>query len=141
MKKAMINTVLGAMAGTMALGLSVTAFASEITIDDAKNMALEAAGYKEEDVIFKQVNKDLDDGRRIFEVDFFVPGEVKFEFDLDAETGMILSYDEYDSNGNNTYSYRLTNYKFNDEAVEFRTAGDMISEIKNGGYVQEFSNY
>ena len=94
MKKAMINTVLGAMAGTMALGLSVTAFASEITIDDAKNMALEAAGYKEEDVIFKQVNKDLDDGRRIFEVDFFVPGEVKFEFDLDAETGMILDEDQ-----------------------------------------------
>ena len=67
--------------------------------------------------------------------------ELPFTGEVDAETGMILSYDEYDSNGNNTYSYRLTNYKFNDEAVEFRTAGDMISEIKNGGYVQEFSNY
>ena len=76
MKKAMINAVLGAMAGTMALGLSVSAFASEITIDDVKNIALEAAGRREEDVIFKQANEDMDDGRRVFEVDFFVPGEI-----------------------------------------------------------------
>lgn len=28
----------------------------------------------------------------------------------------------------------MTNYKFNDEAVEFRTALDIISEVENGGY-------
>lgn len=91
-----------------------------------------------------------ENGRKIVSISGVIKGDNNYEgvyrelpytIDVDAETGMILSYDEYDSNGNNTYSYRLTNYKFNDEAVEFRTAGDMISEIKNGGYVQEFSNY
>jgi len=57
-------------------------------------MALEAAGRREEDVIFKQANEDLDDGRRIFEVDFFVPGEIKYEYDIDAETGAILDEDQ-----------------------------------------------
>lgn len=91
-----------------------------------------------------------ENGRKIVSISGVIKGDNNYEgvyrelpytIDVDAETGMILSYDEYDSNGNKTYSYRLTNYKFNDEAVEFRTAGDMISEIKNGGYVQEFSNY
>jgi len=91
-----------------------------------------------------------ENGRKIVSISGVIKGDNNYEgvyrelpytIDVDAETGMILSYDEYDSNGNNTYSYRLTNYKFNDEAVEFRTAGDMISEIKHGGYVQEFSNY
>lgn len=60
--------------------------------------------------------------------------EFNYTGEIDTETGITLSYEEYDSDGNNTYSYKLTNYKFNDEAVEFRTAADIISEIKNGGY-------
>ena len=62
--------------------------------------------------------------------------ELPYTIEVDAETGVILSYDEYDSDGNNTYSFKLTNYSFNDEAVEFRTASDIISEIENGGFTQ-----
>ena len=60
--------------------------------------------------------------------------ELPYTMEVDAETGMILSYNSYDSDDNKIYSYELTNYKFNDEAVEFRTAADIISEIENGGY-------
>ncbi|MBR4627496.1 MAG: hypothetical protein IKO47_07345 [Ruminococcus sp.] len=60
--------------------------------------------------------------------------ELPYTEEVDAATGMILSYDECDSDGNKTYSYKLTNYKFDGETVEFRTASDIISEIENGGY-------
>ena len=60
--------------------------------------------------------------------------EIPYFMEVDAETGMMLSYDEYDSEGNMTSSYKMTNYKFDDDAVEFRTASDIISEIENGGF-------
>jgi hypothetical protein len=60
--------------------------------------------------------------------------ELPYTMKVDAETGMTLSYNLYDSDGNKTYSYELTNYKFDDEAEEFRTAADIIREIENDGY-------
>ena len=62
--------------------------------------------------------------------------EINYTGEVDAATGMTLSYDVYDDNGNITYSYKLTNYKFDDEAVEFRSAEDIINEIENGGYTK-----
>ena len=62
--------------------------------------------------------------------------EIPYFMEVDAETGMTLSYDEYDSEGNMTSSYKMTNYKFDDDAVEFRTASDIISEIENGGFTK-----
>ena len=64
--------------------------------------------------------------------------EIPYTMEVDAETSLVLSYDEYDSDGNKTYSYKLTNYKFNDEAVEFRSAADIVSEIENGGYSKQY---
>ncbi|SHM12380.1 hypothetical protein [Ruminococcus flavefaciens] len=60
--------------------------------------------------------------------------ELPYTMKVDAETGMTLSYNLYDNDGNKTYSYELTNYKFDDEAEEFRTAADIIREIENDGY-------
>lgn len=62
--------------------------------------------------------------------------ELTYTAEVDAETGMTLSYDVFDSNNNNTYSFKVTNYKFDDEAVEFRKASDIINEIENGGYAK-----
>ncbi len=63
--------------------------------------------------------------------------ELTYTGEVDAATGITLSYVEYDSDGNNTCSYKMTNYKFDDDAVEFRTAADIISEIENGGYTKK----
>jgi acyl carrier protein len=63
----------------------------EATAEKLIEAALEAAGVTEDGVIFKKTEASIDDGRKIFEIDFFVPGETKYEFDLDAETGKILA--------------------------------------------------
>ena len=62
-------------------------------MEEAQKKALDAAGLKQEEVIFKPTGEEFDDGREIIDVDFFVPGEVKYEFDIDAATGAILEQD------------------------------------------------
>ena len=90
--KKMMNIAVAAFAGLMVLGTSGAVFA-DVTVDDAKKTALEAVGVKEDQVIFKAAGEDTDDGVKVFEIDFFVPGEVKYEFDIDAATGAILEQD------------------------------------------------
>lgn len=89
MKKAMIT--FAAIAAAMAAATTVSA--AQITLEDAQKKALDAVGVKEEQVIFKTAEKDVDDGREIYEVDFFVPGETKYEFDIDVNTGAIVEQD------------------------------------------------
>ena len=93
MKKTISGMIIGAVMGMTVFGCAVSAQAAGITQESAQKTALEAAGVKEEDVIFKKAGKELDDGREIFEVDFFIPGEVKFEFDIDAASGAIIEQD------------------------------------------------
>ena len=93
MKKRMMGIVMGVMTGMMVFGTAAGTLAANIGLEDAKKTALEAVGVTEDQVIFKKAAQDMDDGREIFEIDFFVPHEVKYEFDIDANTGMIADQD------------------------------------------------
>ena len=89
MKKAIIT--IAAIAGTLAAAMTVSA--APISLEDAQKKALDAVGVKEAQVIFRPEEKELDDGREIYEVNFFVPGETKYEFDIDVNTGAIVEQD------------------------------------------------
>ena len=89
MKKAVI--AFAAIVGAMVAATTVSA--ATISLEDAQKKALEAVGVTEDQVVFKPTEKDLDDGRQIYEVDFFVPGETKYEFDIDVNTGAIVEQD------------------------------------------------
>ena len=93
MKKNICSIVIGAVMGLAVLGYAGIALGAGVTRESAQQTALEAAGLKAEDVIFKPAGAELDDGREIIEVDFFIPGEVKYEFDIDAATGAIMDQD------------------------------------------------
>jgi uncharacterized membrane protein YkoI len=58
----------------------------------AKEIALTHAGLKESDVVFVRVHLDYDDRRREYEVEFY-SGNIEYDYDIDAETGEIRSYD------------------------------------------------
>ena len=62
--------------------------------------------------------------------------EYTYTGEIDAATGITISYDVCDSAGNKSYSYKMTNYKFDDDAVVFKSASDIISEIKTGGFTK-----
>ena len=59
----------------------------------AKQIALDHAKLKESDVNFVRVYLDKDDGRYEYEVEFY-KGAVEYDYDIDAVTGVILSFDQ-----------------------------------------------
>jgi len=93
MKKTKIEILMGVVASMLVFGTATEALAAGTGLEDAKRTALETVGVTEDQVIFKKAAQDLDDGRKIYEIDFFVPHEVKYEFDIDANTGRILDQD------------------------------------------------
>lgn len=66
--------------------------AAVIGEDAAREAALKDAQSKESDVSRVEVGLDYEDGRRIYEVEFR-SGDKKYEYEVDAYTGAILSSD------------------------------------------------
>lgn len=79
--------------GGRTLGLTAT-----LTEDEAVTIALTHAGVEEKDVIFTKIKLDRDDGRTEYEIEFY-KDTMEYDYEIDANTGEILSFDsemEYD---------------------------------------------
>ena len=63
-----------------------------ISVDRAKQIALEDAGLKEEDVKFTTAKFEDDNGRKEYDVEFY-SGSHEYEYEIDAMTGEILDSD------------------------------------------------
>lgn len=63
-----------------------------LTEDEAKQIALKDAGIKEKNVTNIRVKKDIDDGRTVYEVEFYVENE-EYDYEIDVNTGEIISKD------------------------------------------------
>jgi uncharacterized membrane protein YkoI len=64
----------------------------EITADEAKAIALKHAEVDEADVTFARSNLTFDDGVYEYEVEFY-SGNTEYDYDIDAITGKITSFD------------------------------------------------
>ena len=67
-----------------------------ITEDDAKNAALAHAGLTADQVSFARAHQDRDDGRLVYDVEFYTADYQEYDYEIDASTGDVLSYD-YDA--------------------------------------------
>ena len=65
---------------------------SAITKDQAKSIALKDAGVAESDTQFIWVKEDYDDGRAVYDVEFFA-NETEYDYEIDRSTGEIISSD------------------------------------------------
>lgn len=63
-----------------------------ISADRAKEIALKDAGIDAGSAVFKPVKLDRDDGRLEYEVEFYT-GTMEYEYEINAETGNIISRD------------------------------------------------
>ena len=70
-----------------------TASNADIGEAKAKEIALAHAGLAEADVVFVRVNLDYDNGRNEYEVEFY-SGNIEYDYDIDAASGEIVSYDQ-----------------------------------------------
>ena len=68
------------------------------TAEDAKAKALAHAGLTTGDVTFVRSHLDWDDGRRVYDVEFYTSDYKEYDYEIDATTGEVLSYD-YDAEG------------------------------------------
>lgn len=64
----------------------------EISESRAKEIALTDAGVTEADVLAILVKRDFDDGKSVYDVDFYVQNQ-EFDYEIDAVTGTIISRD------------------------------------------------
>ena len=64
----------------------------EKKFEEKKTAALKAAGLAAKNVIWGELETDYEDGRLIYEGEFYYSG-LKYEFEIDAATGMVLDWD------------------------------------------------
>lgn len=69
--------------------------ASGTTIGEAKakSVALAHAKLSEKDVSFAKTKLEYDDGKQIYDVEFYTADYKEYDYEIDAYTGKVLSYD------------------------------------------------
>ena len=89
MKKAiaMVMTVV------MMLALGTTAFADNapLTVEQAKQAALNFAGVNASEATFTKAYKGYDDGREVYEIEFYA-NNTEYDMDVDVFTGRITDF-------------------------------------------------
>ena len=68
----------------------------DIGAEKAKEIALKDAGLSASGVTFVQTKLDYEDGRRVYEVEFYTADYKEYDYEIDAASGTILSKD-YDA--------------------------------------------
>ena len=82
-------------------GTGSTSSTADIGEAKAKSVALSHAGISESDTSYIYAKKDWDDGRWVYDVEFWADGK-EYDYEILASNGTILSYDydaEYQWNG------------------------------------------
>ena len=73
-----------------------------VTEEQARETALSHAGLTADQVTFVRSKLDWDDGRQVYDVEFYTADYTEYDYEIDAATGEIRSYDA-DAEG---YSYQ-----------------------------------
>ena len=66
---------------------------ANISVERAKEIALSHAGLSADQVTFVKVNMDFDDGIQKYEIEFYYNYR-EYSYEIDANTGNILSYEQ-----------------------------------------------
>ncbi len=101
MKKNLRKALAIALAIVSLFALSLSAFAADISADKAKEIALKDAGYSAQEVIRIKAEYEIDDGRKVWNVDFHAEDEkgrvLDYDYEIAASDGRILERDwEYE---------------------------------------------
>lgn len=84
-----------AASGSSSTGSTASASTADIGEAKAKSVALSHAGISESDTSYIYAKKDWDDGRWVYDVEFWADGK-EYDYEILASDGTILSYD-YDA--------------------------------------------
>ena len=82
-----------ASTGSSSGGGTQTSSGTLISAEMAKNRALAHAGLSSSQVSFVRASLEWDDGRRVYDVEFYTSDYKEYDYEIDAYTGAVLSYD------------------------------------------------
>ena len=91
-----MKKLIAAMTALMILVCGCTAaFAdvNSVTKEEAMKIALDHFGMQKNQVTFTEIEKDRDDGRRIWDIEFCSNG-IEYDFNVDMLSGQILEADQ-----------------------------------------------
>ena len=100
-------------AGMLAVFGAGALAAGNVTLEQAKQAALSRAGVAASDVRFTKAHKDREDGRMVYELEFW-KGGTEYDFEVDAQTGKVREY----SIDCHTYDYDDENDFYDDDLFE-----------------------
>ena len=60
---------------------------------EAEAAALKNAGKSAEEVVFKKAKLEKDDGRLVYEIEFYEAEGFEYEYEIDALTGELLGFE------------------------------------------------
>ncbi|MCD8311012.1 MAG: PepSY domain-containing protein, partial [Firmicutes bacterium] len=101
-----------------------------ISLASAKTIALANAGVAASDVSFTKAQETVDDGRTVYEIEFYT-SSAKYDYEIDALTGIILEKDVeilMASGNDNSSSTSTTTYIGVDAATAIALADAGVSE-------------
>ena len=78
-------------AGGTGSGGAVQPAGSEISLEQAKEIALKEGGFTADQVQFTKAELDFDDGRRAYEIEYWVDN-VEYSADINASDGAVISW-------------------------------------------------
>ncbi|MGG5463448.1 PepSY domain-containing protein [Clostridium sp. B9] len=102
---------------------------SKITLDQAKEIALKHADILENQITFIKGNREFDDGIDKYEIEFYFDNK-EYDYDINANTGEIISYD-YDIKNYNNKQSKITVEKAKEIALKHANlSGNQVTFIK-----------
>ncbi len=153
MRKRLTGFIVGTLMFTLITGTA--AFASEsnngasattaeetkqiIAMEDAAKIALEDAGVAATDAaVYKQI-REYSDNSEIFEIDFLIPGQMKYEYEIAADTGAILENDKeaWDANDDREYEGLTPGRRADSEKVTKALEEAADAAFKDAGVKKE----
>ncbi len=81
------------MLAVFALTLSLSACGLKISQEEAKKIALERADVAPEKAVFVRAELDEDDGRFVYETEFYTESGIEYDIDVNAKNGEVVKFE------------------------------------------------
>ncbi len=72
---------------------STSSTTGDTSLEEAKQAAFAHAGVTEKNITVSKAKLDWDDGRQVYEVEFYTADGTEYEYEIDAKTGTVIKYD------------------------------------------------
>ena len=125
----------------MILALGATAFAAggKLSLEQAKQAALNHAGVKAADATFTKAHSDWEYGREVYEFEFYA-GSTEYDVDVDANSGEIVKFSTEFHGGYTTPNYGYSYGYYYDDDMYDRDWDDMYDRDWDDMYDRDFDD-